>query len=48
MGRSPVIAAPIADPTMTSSEIGVLRIRLAPNICRKSPFSERDLPPVVP
>ena len=42
------MAAPAAAPTMTSSEIGVLRIRLAPNICLKSPSEARDLPPVVP
>ena len=45
MGRRPVMAAPAAAPTITSSEIGVLRMRLAPNICRKSPLSARDLPP---
>ncbi len=50
MGRSPVIAAPAAAPTITSSEIGVLRMRFLPNICRKSPSDARDLPapPVVP
>ena len=44
----PVIAAPAAVPTITSSEIGVLRMRFDPNICRKSPLSARDLPPMVP
>ena len=47
MGLSPVIAAPIAAPTMPSSLIGVLRMRLRPNSCTKSPVSARVLPPPV-
>ena len=44
MGRSPVIAAPIAAPTMASSEIGVSRTRSGPNRSR-SPTVVLKTPP---
>ena len=44
MGRRPVIAAPIAAPTIASSEMGVSRTRSGPNRSR-SPTVALNTPP---
>jgi len=47
MGRIPVIAAPIAQPEMAFSEIGVSRIRSAPN-SSSIPTEVPKSPPKIP